>query len=106
MLFTGGQSAGWQHRYPSGSFPTTGERGTWGPPSGPRGPAPPVQWGPPGDRSSSYSGYGPKPMSQVSGSWGPSGLQGQPGMRPPYRPDMRGPGPIPRPVSAFKYHSS
>ena len=99
-MISGGQPTGWQHRYPSNAYPSQGDRGTWGPQNGPRAPPPPGQWGPPGDsRSGSFPVYGPKPMGPVSGSWGPSGLPGQPGMRSPYRPDMRGPGPVPRPVS-------
>ena len=88
----GGQTpSGWQQRYPS--HPPSG--GSWSPQNGPRGPPPPGQWGPQSERSGPYPSYGPKPP----GSWGPPGMQGQPGMRPPYRPDMRGPGSIPRPVS-------
>ena len=90
VVLTGGQPpSGWQHRYPS--YPPSG----YGPQNGPRGPTPPGQWGPQSERNGSYPAYGPKPP----GSWGPSTMQGQPGMRPPYRPDMRGPGSIPRPVS-------
>ena len=101
MIIIGGQPAGWQQRYPSNNFHSSGDRGSWGPQNGPgpRGPAPPGQWGPHGERSTNFPGYGPKPMGPVGGSWGPSGMPGQPGMRPPYRPDMRGPGPVPRPVS-------
>ena len=92
FLIAGGQTpSGWQQRYPS--HPPSG--GSWSPQNGPRGPPPPGQWGPQSERSGPYPSYGPKP----SGSWGPPGMQGQPGMRPPYRPDMRGPGSIPRPVS-------
>ena len=97
---SGGQPSGWQHRYssPSGTYTVQGDRGSWGPHNGPRPPPPPGQWGPQGDRSGSFPAYGAKPMVAVGGSWGPSSIPGQPGMRPPYRPDMRGPGPVPRPV--------
>ena len=96
---SGGQTpSGWQQRYPS--HPQSG--GSWGPQNGPRGPPPPGQWGPQSERSGPYPSYGPKPP----GSWGPPGMQGQPGMRPPYRPDMRGPGSIPRPVSQIFIFSS
>ena len=94
IVLTGGQPAGWQHRYQSNSFPSDGDRGSWGPPNGPRGPPPPGQWGAQGGRSGSFPGYGPKPPMGAPG-YGP----GVPSMRPQYRPEMRGPGQVQRPVS-------
>merc|ERR1712020_490531 len=92
IVLTGGQPAGWQHRYQSNSFPSDGDRGSWGPPNGPRGPPPPGQWGAQGGRSGSFPGYGPKPPMGAPG-YGP----GVPSMRPQYRPEMRGPGQVQRP---------
>ena len=98
LIIPGGQPSGWQQRYPSSAFPS--DRGMSGPPFGPRGPPPPGQWPPQSDRPGSYPAYGPKPMGP-SVSWPSGGMPGQPGMRPQYRSDMRGPGPIPRPVSSI-----
>lgn len=88
--FPGGQPQ-WPNRYPAPGYgPPSGDR-PWPPPTaGPQGPPPPGpgpagQWS--GDRPMYYgsSGSGAPP-----GPWGSS----KSAMRPPYRPDLRGPVPM------------
>ncbi len=100
QLFLGAQPQ-WPNRYPAPGYgPPSGDRPWPPPPAGPQGPPPPGpgpagQWS--GDRPMYYgsSGSGAPP-----GSWGSS----KSAMRPPYRPDLRGPVPMgpQRPVSVTK----
>ena len=104
LSISGGGQPQWQNRYPPpgpGGYPPQGppvER-TWAPPAAPgappRGPVPGPQWS--NDRTSYYGPSGP---AGGPGSWGP--MSKGPMVRPPYRPDMRGPQ---RPVSPNFQHN-
>ena len=88
ILFLGGAQPQWQNRYPPPG------PGSYGPPPGER------TWTPPGSSSGPPRGTGPQWSNDRTSYYGPSGSPdpwNKMQMRPPYRPDMRGPGPMPGP---------
>ena len=94
LFMLGGSQPQWQNRYPAPGPgygpgpPPPGERNWVPPPGSPSGPQRPP--GPPGSQWSSdrTSYYGP------TGGPGAYGVMGKSPMRPPYRGDVRGSGPM------------